>query len=164
MQRSLAGAAPVRPDAAARRADAERAMSLLRPFVEATIADRAVSHDQSLVIVVMDPAADPHVPFDEAVLSSHAFGRASEVDVDYERYARDKALASHRDRCDTSVLRDRGSALLTSDLPLVGGLHRRGWTLGVSGAIPAFDEALGACAIELLHALQALEPVPANED
>jgi hypothetical protein len=148
--------APFRGTAASAREDVERAMTLLRPAIEATIADPAVSHDGALVIVVMDPAVPPHTPFDEAILARHAFGRAGTVDVDYERYALDKAQASFRERCDTSILRERGSALLSHELPLVGGLSRRGWTLGVSGAVPAFDEAIGGVVIELLHALQSL--------
>jgi hypothetical protein len=158
-----AGGAP-HAGTAALRADVERAMALLRPFIEATIADPAVSRDQSLVIVVADPAAAPHVPIGEAILSRHAFGRAGRVDVEDERHALDKAQASHRERCDTSILRERGSALLTADLPLAGGLHRRGWTLGVAGAVPAFDEAIGACAVEVLHALRALDPATLKEN
>ena len=135
------------------RDDVERALSLLAPFIEATILDREVSHDQALAIVVADPSAPPGTPFDDALLATHSFGRAGACDVDYSRYALEKARTSHRDRCDTSVLRERGSALLTADLPLVGGLHRHGWTLGVSGAVPAFDEAIGAIVIDLLVAL-----------
>lgn len=135
------------------RADVERAIELLRPTVEAAILDPNVSHDRSLVIVVMDPAAEAGDGGERAILGRYAFGRAGEVAVDYERYAVDKARAAWRDRCDTSVLRERGAALLSAALPLVGGLHRHGWTLGVSGAVPCFDEALGACLVELLHAL-----------
>jgi hypothetical protein len=130
-----------------------RAMALLAPFIEATIADRDVSHDRALVVVTMNPHAPPSATFDDAILATHAFGRAGACDVDYSRYALDKARASHRERSDTSLLRERGAALLTADLPLVGGLHRHGWTVGVSGAIPAFDEAIGAIVIELLVAL-----------
>lgn len=136
----------------------DRAIALLRPCIEGAIADRSVSHDQSMVIVVLDPQAPRDAPVREVILRRYDFGRAGEVEVDYERYAREKAQASLRERCDTSTLRERGSALLTTDLPLVGGLHRRGWTLGVSGAVPAFDEAIGAMVIELLHAFATHRP------
>jgi hypothetical protein len=135
------------------RADVERAVAFLRPTIEAAILDPSVSHDRSLVIVVMDPNATAGDDGEGVVLGRFAFGRAGEVAVDYEGYAVDKARAAWRERCDTSVLRERGAALLSAALPLVGGLHRHGWTLGVSGAVPCFDEALGACLVELLHAL-----------
>ena len=137
------------------RHDVERALDLLRPTIEATIADRDVSHDQALVIVVVDPQALPGTAFDDAILVQREFGRAGSVDVDYARYAVDKARASWRERCDTSLLRERGGALLSADLPLVGGLHRRGWTIGVSGAQPMFDEAIGSMLVELVSALQS---------
>jgi hypothetical protein len=136
------------------RADVVRALDLLQPTIEATIADREVSHDQALVIVVIDPEAPAGTAFEDAILLQRNFGRAGRVAVDYSRYAIDKARASFRERCDTSLLRERGGALLSADLPLVGGLHRRGWTLGVSGATPMFDEAFGAMLIELVTAIQ----------
>jgi hypothetical protein len=140
----------------AAREEVEQALELLRPTIEALVADRSVSHDQALVVVVMDPAAPDGATFDASILLQRAFGRAEEVDVDYARYALDKARASFRERCDTSILRERGAALLSADLPLVGGLHRRGWTVGVCGAVPMVDEAIGAMVIDLTCALQAL--------
>jgi hypothetical protein len=136
------------------RDDVERAIALLRPFIEQTILDRDVSPDQALVIVVVDPGASPETAFEDAILSIHPFGSAGRTEVDYSRHALDKARTSSRERCDTSVVRERGSALLTADLPLVGGVHRHGWTLGVSGAVACFDEAIGAIVIDLLHAIE----------
>ena len=137
------------------RRDVERALDWLAPMIEAAIADRDVSHDQALVVVVVDHDAPAGTPFEDAILVQRDFGRAGRTDVDYTRYALDKARASHRDRCDTSLLRERGGALLSADLPPVGGLHRKGWTVGVSGAIPAFDEAIGAMLIELVVAIRS---------
>jgi hypothetical protein len=137
------------------RHDVERALDLLQPTIEAAIADRDVSHDQSLVIVVVDPEAPAGGAFEDAILVQREFGRAGRVDVDYARYALDKARASFRERCDTSLLRERGGALLSADLALVGGLHRRGWTIGVSGALPVFDEAIGAMLVDLVIAIQS---------
>lgn len=136
------------------RDDVERAIALLRPFIEQTILDRDISPDQALVIVVLDPSASPETAFEDAILSIHPFGHARRTETDYSRHALDKARTSSRERCDTSLVRERGSALLTADLPLVGGLHRHGWTLGVSGAVACFDEAIGAIVIDLLHAMQ----------
>jgi hypothetical protein len=136
------------------RDDVERAIALLRSFVEQAILDRDISPEQALVIVVVDPGASPDTAFEDAILSIHPFGRAGRTEADYSRHALDKARTSFRERCDTSLLRERGSALLTADLPLVGGLHRHGWTLGVSGAVACFDEAIGAIVIDLLHAMQ----------
>jgi hypothetical protein len=152
------------PTTSAARDDVEQALELLRPTIEALVADRSVSHDQSLVVVVVDPAAADGAAFESSILLQRAFGRAGDVDVDYARYALDKARASFRERCDTSILRERGAALLSADLPLVGGLHRRGWTVGVSGAVPMVDEAIGAMLIDLTCALQALAATrPATE-
>jgi len=149
LQRGAQGAGSVRDDV-------ERALDLLQPTIEAAIAEREVSHDQALVVVVVDPAAEEGAPFEESILVQRGFGRAGRVAVDYTRYAVDKARASLRERCDTSLLRERNGALLSAELPLVGGLHRKGWTVGVSGAVPAFDEALGAMVIELVCALQSM--------
>jgi hypothetical protein len=146
---------------AAHRHVVERAIGLLRGTIEALIADAAVSHDRALVIVVMDPHAPPGLPFEDAILVQASFGRAPDVEVDYARYALDKARASFRERCDTAALREHGGALLSADLPPVGGIHRKGWTLGVSGAVPAFDEAIGAMLIELVCAFQP-RPVAAT--
>jgi hypothetical protein len=138
------------------REDVEQALELLRPAIEALVADRSVSHDQALVVVVMDPAVPEGAAFESSIPLQRAFGRAGAVDVDHARHALDKARVSFRERCDTSILRERGGALLSADLPLVGGLHRRGWTVGVSGAVPMLDEAIGAMVIELGCALQSL--------
>jgi hypothetical protein len=132
-------------------------------MIEAAIADRDISHDQALVVVVVDKDAPAGVAFEDAILVQRGFGRAARADVDYARHALDKARASHRDRLDTSLLRERGGALLSADLPLVGGLHRKGWTVGVSGAVPAFDEAIGGMLIELLVAIQAHRAAPRRD-
>jgi hypothetical protein len=146
------------------RDEVEQALELLRPTIEALVADPSVSHDQSLVVVVMDPAAPEGATFESSIMVQRPFGRAEDVDVDHARCALDKARASFRERCDTSILRERGAALLSADLPLVGGLHRRGWTVGVSGAVPMVDEAIGAIVIDLSCALQALAATrPATE-
>lgn len=134
------------------QSDADRAMALLRPAIEALIADATISPEGALAVVVADTSR-PEVPFDDAVLGRYAFGRIGRCELDYERHALDKARASHRERCDTSVLRGNASALLTADLPFAGGVHRRGWSIGVSGAVPGFEEAIGAMASELLHAI-----------
>lgn len=146
---------------AADRHAVERAVALLRGTIEAVIDDPAVSHDRSLVVVVMDPNAPPGSPFEESILAQASFGRAAAVEVDYARHALDKARASFRERRDTATLRENGGALLSADLPPVGGIHRRGWTLGVSGAVPAFDEAIGAMLVELVCAFQP-RPVAAT--
>ena len=51
-------------------------------------------------------------------------------------------------------MREREQARGTADLPLVGGVHRRGMTIGVSGAQAWFDEAFGVMVAELVHALE----------
>jgi hypothetical protein len=149
------------PQPHAALAAANRALDLLEPCIEAAIADRELSHDQSLVVVVVDPGAPAGSALEDAILLHREFGRAASVEVDYARYALDKARASLREQCDTALLRERGSALLTADLPLVGGLHRRGWTVGVSGAVPQFDEAIGGMFIELVAAILSHDASPA---
>ncbi|GIK85199.1 MAG: hypothetical protein BroJett026_06800 [Betaproteobacteria bacterium] len=143
-------AAPV----ARSRANAERAMALLRPTIEAIIADPAISPGGALAIAVAD-SSRPDVPFDDALLGCFTFGRTHAGAIDYERHALDKARASHRGRADTSVVREHAAALLVEGLPFAGGVHRRGWSIGVSGAEPRYEEAIGAIAGELLHALAA---------
>ena len=125
------------------------AIAMLRPVVEAAIADTAVSADRALVIVVLDgPGTQPNAP-----LAEYTFGNAGNTRVDYGAYARDKAQLAARERTDTSVLREREAAHRSIDLPLVGGVHRKGLTVGVSGAQPWFDEAFGVIVVEIIHAL-----------
>jgi hypothetical protein len=136
--------------AAPAKAVVDVAIAMLRPVIEAAIADAEVSADRALVIVMLDrersEAGDS--------LAEYLFGNAGRTRVDYGAYARDKARIAARERSDTSAVRDREEARGARDLPLVGGIHRRGITLGVSGAQPWFDEAFGVMVVELVHALE----------
>lgn len=139
---------------AALRGYLDRAAALLRPSIEAIVDDRSVSFDRALVIVVIDPSASADTGGEPPVLAQYAFANAGDVDVDYAHYAIGKAVAAHRGGCDTSLLRERAQSRGESELPLIGGLHRRGLAIGVSGAMPVFDEAIGVMFVELVHALQ----------
>ncbi len=121
------------------------AIAMLRPVVEAAIADTEVSADRALVIVVV---------VDDSTLGEYRFGDGGRTRVDYAAYARDKADVAGRERSDTSLVRAREQALGVTDLPLVGGIHRHGMTIGVSGAQAWFDEAFGVMVAELVHALE----------
>ncbi len=121
------------------------AIAMLRPVVEAAIADTEVSADRALVIVVQD---------DDATLGEYTFGDAGRTRVNYASYARDKAALAKRERADTSLVRGRAQARGDTELPLIGGVHRRGVTIGVSGAQAWFDEAFGIIVAELVHALE----------
>jgi hypothetical protein len=136
------------------RALVDRAVSMLRPLIESIIDDQSASFDRALHIVVMDPMTRPGAAFGEAVLASYDFGNSGKVPVDYAHYARDKARHSFREHADTSELRDRLTGVhVDGERPLIGGVYRNGWTIGVSGAQPWVDEAIGNMLGDLLRAL-----------
>jgi hypothetical protein len=144
----MASAAPSVSGSMPGKATIDVAVAMLRPVIEAAIADTDVSADRALAIVVVDGA---HA--DDGPLAEYGFGAAGHTRVDYSVYARDKARIAAHERADTSVVREREAQKGSADLPLVGGVHRRGVTVGVSGAMPWFDEAFGVMLVELVHAL-----------
>jgi hypothetical protein len=91
---------------------AEQAFDALAPMLAHLLADREVSDESAMHVVVMDPAADPRAtPFDEAILAERSFGDPSRWEADYAWYARAKA------RCATAASSSRRAA------------HRRGTTM-----------------------------------
>ncbi len=146
------------PGGAARDGDrrlVDRAVGLLRPMIESMIRNPDASFDSALHVVVLDPRAPEGTPFEEAILGGYNFGAAGKVDVDYAAHARDKARHSYRGKADTSALRDAAAGIGSHEaLPLIGGVHEHGWTLGVSGAQPWIDEGVGHMLADLLRALE----------
>jgi hypothetical protein len=133
----------------------DQAVGLLRPMIEAIIGSQEASFDRALHVVVLDPRVPPGTAFDEAILGAYDFGASGRVDVDYGMYARAKARCSYEGKADTSVLRDARVGIDDADsLPLVGGVHVHGWTLGVSGAQPWIDEGIGHMLADLLRTLE----------
>jgi len=48
-----------------------RGFDALAPLLEQLLADPVVSAEHAMHVVVMNPAADPRTPFDEAILAGH---------------------------------------------------------------------------------------------
>ena len=114
-----------------------------------------------IYVVILNPARTCEVRgFEDAILTEGVFGKPrTEWDADYAQYARKKAQASWRlgvasgDESAAAYWREAGHAA-----PLAGGMVVEGITVAVSGADPAYDEALaGAIALSLRAILKLRE-------
>lgn len=136
-------------------AAARRAIDLVAPAIEASLADRSVCGSGFLHMVVLDPALDAgDAPFDQAVLAERSFGDVARWDADYAAYARAKAKLAWRERCSGSELLARAPhRLREGDSPLAGAVWLDGIVVAASGAHADFDEAF---ALAIAAALRAI--------
>lgn len=138
-------------DAAAARA----AVEMTLPMIEAALTDREVSGCGFLCIVVMNPVLGPQqAAFDAAVLVEHPVGDPAQWDADYSAYARAKARLSWETGLSGSVVQAlRPHMLRDGDSLLWGAVCMDGIVVGVSGALPWFDEAFATAVAANLRAL-----------
>lgn len=123
-------------------ATAAEAVARTLPFIEAALADPAVSGLGVLHLVLLDPAAEPATDFTQAVLHEQSVGDTRRWDADYAAFARDKARLSWRHRMDSRRLQwMEPHRLLGDDSLLWGGVCLDGLVVAASGAQPAWDEA-----------------------
>jgi hypothetical protein len=127
-------------DAAAARA----ALQLALPLIEPLLARPAVCGSGCAHVVVMDPALGPQdAGFDQAVLLDAPLGDASRRDADYAGFARAKARLAWRSGRDGRALQALSpQALRPGDSLLAGAVVHAGIVVAVSGAQPAWDEAI----------------------
>jgi hypothetical protein len=152
--RSVANKSEYRPgllDQAAVRRVIERA----RPIFENVANDRRVNQSGVLHLVIMDPSISPaEGAFEQAILHEESFGLdVSEWDADYAEFARAKARLSWRTGRESHLLQTaQPFRLARGDTALWGSVVLDGLVVAVSGAEPAYDEALSGVVAMLLRA------------
>lgn len=141
--------------ALAGRAAAKEAVDLALPMIEKGIASRRLGESGFLYIVIMDPALGPaDCGFEQAILYEYSVGDRDAWDADYAQYAREKARICWRARRNGHELRYMAPHLLrATDTGVWGGIWHEGIAVGVSGADPWFDEAVGTSIASLLRAI-----------
>jgi hypothetical protein len=130
------------------------ALDALAPMLAQLLADRDVSGEAAMHIVVMDPAADPRTTrFEDAILVERSFGEPARWEADYGGYARAKTRLAWRERMTLRTLFAQHADRLRSDDIRVEGAVREGeWTVGASGAQAWYDHAIATAAIALIEA------------
>ena len=134
---------------------AQAAIEFVMPSIQAGMDDRRVGESGFLYIVVVDPALRPgDCRFEDAILHEHAVGDRAAWDADYALYAREKARVCWRHQRSGHELRTCSPHLLsTTETGVWGGVWLDGITVGVSGADPWFDEAIGLSVAAALRAI-----------
>ncbi|MDS1139732.1 hypothetical protein RE432_04745 [Pusillimonas sp. SM2304] len=141
--------------ALADKSAAKQAVDLALPMIEKGIASRTLGESGFLYIVIMDPGLRPeHCDFEQAILYEHAVGDRDAWDADYARYAREKARVCWRVQRSGHELRYMAAHLLRAvETGVWGGVWADGIAVGVSGADPWFDEAIGTAVAGFLRAI-----------
>jgi len=137
------------------RSAAEIAIGLVMPMIESGMQSRRIGESGFLYSVIMDPGM-PHTEhrFEDAILYEHAVGDRSAWDADYDVYAREKARVCWRHARSGHELRTCSPHLLRgTDTGVWGGVWLDGIAVGVSGADPWFDEAVGYSVAATLRAV-----------
>lgn len=134
---------------------AQLAVDMVMPMIRAGLASKALGDSGFLYIVIMDPALRPeHCAFEDAVLHEQAVGDRSAWDADYAQYAREKARVCWNHARNGHEVRVCSPQLLRgSDTGVWGGVWLDGIAVGVSGAFPWFDEAVGFSVAATLRAI-----------
>jgi hypothetical protein len=137
------------------RSAARLAIDMTLPMAEALARDRSRCGSGFLCIVVLDPTMAPtQARFDDAVLAEHAVGDRSRWDADYAAFARAKARLVWEHGIDGLPLQTASPhRLRAGDSLLRGGVCLDGIVVGVSGAFPWWDEAIGTAVAANLRAI-----------
>ena len=132
----------------------ERTLDALAPMLAALLADRSISGERAMHVVVMKPAANPRtVSFDDAILCERSFGEPASWEADYAWYARAKAQVAWREQASLRELLARHPERLhDDDIRVEGAVCGDGWVVAASGAQPWYDHAIATCTIALIGA------------
>lgn len=136
-------------------ADAEQALALVMPSIEAALRNPTVGESGILYIVIMNPALRPwEATFEEAILLEHAVGDRNSWDADYAAYALAKARTTWCLGRDTHALGEVSPHLLRpGDAGVWGSAVVDGIVVATSGANPWYDEAFSGA---IAYALRAV--------
>jgi hypothetical protein len=134
----------------------EQTLDAMEPMVIRIVNDEAVSAEHAMHVVVMDPACDRHVAFDDAILHERSFGDPAQWKADYAWYAREKTRVSWRERRSLRTLLSQcPDRLNAGDIRVEGAVRGGAWIIGASGAQPWYDHAFASVAVHLLEAALA---------
>ena len=134
--------------------DADAAIDLAMPSIAAALAQRHVSGEGVLHVVVMDPAAGADDAFERCVLRERSVGDPDAWHADYRGFARAKAALAWRHRCDTHDLQAlEPHRLARGDTLLWGSAVHRGIVVAASGAHPWYDAAFAHAVAAFLAAI-----------
>ena len=139
------------------RDTAEQAVRMALPMIEKAVAakDPKLGDSGFFHIVVMDPSLPPgSCAFEEAILYEYSVGDRTQWDADYAAYARAKARLAWQHGMSTHALQAlRPHVLRAGDTNLWGSAVLDGIVIGVSGALPFYDEAFAHVVAACLRAI-----------
>ena len=137
-----------------RAAAVERSLDALAPLLAQLVADRCVSGESAMHIVVMDPAATANsTRFEDAILRERSFGDVASWQADYRWYAREKARVAWRERASLrDLIETRAERLRPGDIRVEGGVCAGDWVVAASGAQAWYDHAIATATIALVDA------------
>lgn len=132
----------------------EQALDALAPMLARLLADRSISGESVMHLVVMDPAANPRTTrFEDAILVERSFGEAANWQADYPGYARAKTRLAWRERLSLRTLyAQHADRLRPDDIRVEGAVCEGRWVVGASGAQAWYDHAIATTAIALFDA------------
>ena len=132
----------------------EHAFDALAPMLERLLADKSVSGESAMHVVVMDPAADPRTtPFEQAILAERSFGDPARWEADYAWYARAKTRLAWREQMTLRTLyAEHPERLAPDDIRVEGAVRDGRWIAGASGAQAWYDHAIATMALALIEA------------
>jgi hypothetical protein len=132
----------------------ERAFDALAPMLERLLADKSVSGESAMHVVVMDPAADPRTTsFEDAILAERSFGDSDRWEADYAWYAHAKARLAWREQMTLRTLyAEHADRLRPDDIRVEGAVRDGRWIVGASGAQAWYDHAIATTTIALIEA------------
>lgn len=130
------------------------ALDALAPMLSRLLADRAISGESAMHLVVMDPATDPlGTMFDDAILVERSFGDVANWQADYASYARAKTRLAWREQMSLRTLyAQHPDRLRPDDIRVEGAVRDGRWIVGASGAQAWYDHAIATIAIALFDA------------
>jgi hypothetical protein len=131
-----------------------RALDAMAPMLDDLLADRDVSAEAAMHVVVMDPAADPRTSsFDDAILTERSYGNPSRWEADYAWYARAKARLAWREQMTLRTLfANHADRLRPDDIRVEGAVREGDLVVAASGAQAWYDHAIASTAIALIEA------------
>lgn len=133
---------------------AAAALDMVFPLLAGAVTGERYGQSGALYVVIMDPASHPSVDdFEDAVLYERGIGPGLEGAVDYRSFARAKAKVSWLTRADTHALQTQPHRLARGDSTLWGSVCFEDLVVGVSGAMPWFDEAYALATAACVRAL-----------
>lgn len=136
------------------RAVVEQALDALAPMLAMLLADREVSGESAMHVVVIDPTANPRsASFEDAILCERSYGTPAHWQADYAWYARAKTRLAWREQMTLRTLfAEHAERLRADDIRVEGAVRDGRWIVGASGAQAWYDHAIATCAIALIEA------------